>query len=99
MKDASSTVQAMPSYKLNITGKSQSSQIPKVPNKLGANDSKMKSMNMQSKEDMIDRLRMLVADKNSTGSVMLANSRLFQDVDNNKFTEKFEKRSKEVLIL
>lgn len=45
---------------------------------------------------MIERLRQLVADKNSTGSVLLANSRLYQGENISKFQEKFMKRHQEV---
>lgn len=74
---------------------SKNSVFPKNPKKKQG-EGRFEHISLQSKEEMIERLRGLVADKNSTGSVLMANSRLNQGGDIKKFQQKFLKRSKEI---
>ena len=63
-----------------LSGRSQSDQlgIPKNPTALGRQGKgKIEEVPLHSREETIERLRQLVADKTSTGSIMLAKSRLY----------------------
>ncbi|CDW81936.1 duf1765 domain containing protein [Stylonychia lemnae] len=73
-----------------------SKTIQKKPAKQSSLEGKIETVNLQSKEEMIERLRELVANKNSTGSVLLKNSRLNQGESMSKFQQKFIRRNTQI---
>lgn len=82
----------------SLSSRPQSDQlgIPKHPASLGK-QGKIESVSLQNREATLERLRQLVADKTSTGSIMLAKSRLYQGAEQQtEFEAKFAKRHKEV---
>jgi len=76
MVNASSTVNS----KILFMGKAASEQRPIPKQGLASQKQgkgKIETVNLASREEMIERLRQLVADKSSTGSLLLATSRLY----------------------